>query len=357
MARKLSLRGGEPRLDEMSSDGQGVEFGQPLSNQAVPTGYMVMDNPVAEPQIDRKRPPHPRSKQFGLSTHPQNWNDLSVGEAGAGISQFRRAQFFSSIGGGPVGNVINFDDFVYDIAIGIATARAADMRPRFWHVSFFAVSAIGGVGAVPFTESDILNTAGKRPTNTTLKGRVQVFDESGSRFYDVDIHGTASFSFYGWGVTTSILLPSFNGVPLGFEVNAQNPPPPIVGTAAENTLATGRIIPTFQNVTQITDQATATVSVPAAGPGVGAVSMPIPPGSTAVRIRKATIGAVVSGSYFIGFASSPSSTRPFAIGVINRLPGRDDTQLIAIPNATFIVFLPAAGDPAVDWVATFVTEV
>jgi len=326
-----------------------------LAVKGTPSGFMVLDNPEATPPVDRKRLVSPRAEQFGFEVHPNNINDMSVGEASAGVSQFRRAQFYSSIGG-PAGT--NVDEFVYNNAIGIATARSMDTRPRFWHVSFFAVSVISAAGSAPLTEAEILSTAGRGPTNTTLKGRVQVFDESGSRFYDVNIHGTSGFSFYGFGVTTSILLPqTVAGVPLGSEVNAIDPgATPILLGGIENTLATGRIIPTFQNVTQITDQVTRTVTVPSAAAG-GSAFMPIPPGARAVRLRKSTVGAVLGATYFIGFSSAPSAARPAALGVINRLVGRDETQLIAVPNATFIAFTAGGGDPEADWVATFVVEV
>ena len=84
MARKLAMRRDRnPHLDEMSSDGEGVEFGQPLTNQAVPTIYPTLDNPVAEAPIDRKKMPRSRPKQFGFRERPKNFNDLDVGEAGA----------------------------------------------------------------------------------------------------------------------------------------------------------------------------------------------------------------------------------------------------------------------------------
>ena len=357
MARKLGMRRDKnPHLDEMSSDGVGVEFGQPLTNQVVPTRYMKLDNPIAEAPIDRKRMRQPRAESFGFTRRPKNFNDLSVGEAGAGVSQFRRAQFFSRVVGDGAGE--DADGFDYDIPVAIATSKSADVRPRFWHISFFGISVVSSAAQPPVPESDILTAAARGQTSTVLKGRVQVYDESGSRFFDVNIHGTSSFSFYGWGVTTFILLPSLNGVAQGFEVNATNPgaTPTFPGGSAENTLATGRIIPMFQNATQITDQVTGTTTAPSgAAGGIGVIA--IPPGARAVRVR-ANIGAVppLSAGYDINFAVIPAAGRPPAMGRIGMLPGRLESALVAIPNATFIVFDAGDLDPEIEWIATFVVE-
>lgn len=352
MARKLAMRRDRnPHLDEMSSDGEGVEFGQPLTNQAVPTIYPTLDNPVAEAPIDRKKMPRSRPKQFGFRERPKNFNDLDVGEAGAGVSQFRRAQFFSRVFPPlPAASA----DLIFDIPIAIATARSADTRPRFWHVSFFATSSLSDASNPPLVESGIVGTG---PTATVLKGRVMVYDESGGRYFDVNIHGTSSFSFYGWGVTTFILLPSLNGVAQGSEVDAINPgatPTFPDGGIAENTMATGRIIPTFQNVTQITDQATRTVSVGSGGTGF----IQIPPGSRFVRIRANTIGAVIPlpATYRISFEYATGGVDASSVGRISMLPGRLESARVAVPNATFLSFVSPPGGPAIDWVATFIVE-
>ena len=356
MPRKLGMikEGTNPALDELSSDGAGIEFGQPLSNQSVPTGYPTLPNPVHEAPFDRKKDPDcdVRQEAFGFETRPRNFNDLEVGNAGAGNSYFRRAQFYSRIIG-PAG-ADRFDLNIYNNPIAIATARSPDIRPRFWHISFFAVSAVASGAAL--TESEILNVAGTVPTNTVLRGRVQVYDESGSRFFDTNIHGTESFQFYGWGVTTFILLPTLaDGTEIGVEVDAFNPgSTPLIAGTNENTLATGRIVPIFQNATQITDNVTRTVSVPSPGSGV----IPIPPGARQVRIRANVIGAppAVSAAYEINFAGLPVTGRPPALGRINLLPGTLETGLVAVPNATFIVFDAPAVDPALQWIATFVVE-
>lgn len=359
MARKLAVRRRtEPHLDEFSSDAEGSVFGQPITNQLVPTGYPTLPNPNPAP-FDRKKMPRSRAEAFGFQERPENINDLEVGNAGAGVSSFRRAQFYSRIAGNPD----NADEFVYDIPVPIATARSADTRPRFFHVSFFGVSAISGDLAAPpgppLSESQILTTAGVAPTSTVLKGRVQVYDESGSRFFDVNIHGTSSFSFYGWGVSTFILLPSLNGVKQGSEVDVQNLSNlQLLPGVIENTLATGRIIPIFQNATQITDQITRTTVTPSGAVG-GFSSIPIPPGSRAVRIR-ANIGTApgdLNPGYEINFAVAPLALRPLSMGRISILPGTVQSALVTVPNATHIVFRAVnPADPEVEWIATFVTE-
>ena len=360
MARKLAVRRrAEPYLDELSSDAEGSVFGQPITNQLVPTGYPTLPNPNPAP-FDRKKMPPSRAEAFGFQERPDNINDLEVGNAGAGVSSFRRAQFYSRIADS--GAAFNADRFVYNIPIAIATARSADTRPRFFHVSFLGVSALSGDQGLPagppLSESQILSTAGIAPSNTVLKGRVQVYDESGSRFFDVNIHGTSSFSVYAWGISTFILLPSLDGEAQGAEVDVQNLSnltlrPGLI----ENTLATGRIIPIFQNATQITDQVTRTVSIPSGAAG-GTGAIPIPPGARAVRIR-ANIGVApgaLSPVYRINFSVAPSPIRTFAMGRIFLLPGRLESALMAVPNATFIAFDAGPLDPAVEWIATFVIE-
>lgn len=351
--RKLFLKkSNNPSLDEISSDTGGGEFGQPLTNQSVPTGYPTLPNPEHEAPFDRKKYPDAKQKALGFEPKPHNLNDLEVGDASAATSKFRRAQIYSRVIG-PAG-ADRFDLNLYNRPIGLATAKSADARPRFWHVSFFAVSVVS-TGA-PLTESQILGTAGRTPTNTVLKGRVQVYDESGSRFYDVNIHGSESFSFYAWGVTTFILLPTLtDGTELGFEVDPVNreATPTLAGTN-ENTLVTGRIIPTFQNVTQLEDQVTRTVTVPSNGSG----TIAIPPGTRWVRLRANVLGVppALTAGYEINFAGLPVTGRAPALGRISLVPGTLETGFIAVPNATFIVFAAPGADPTLQWVATFVAE-
>ena len=327
-----------------------IETSQPEMYNPQPT----LPNPEHEPPFDRKlpRPWQDRQRGFGMSLRPFNINEVAPGDAAAGLSQYRRGQFFVQLSGA------GFDvaELNWNIPIGISTARSSDTRPRFFHVSFFNNGVITDEAAPvqPATESDIMSASGQAPDIALVRGRVQIQDESGGRFFDVDILGTRSFSIYAFAVTTFILLPTApDGTQLGFEVDRQAPDQPSLGPGLiENSFASGRVIPAFQNATQITDNVTRTVTVPASGTNF----LPIPPGTTRVQLRTSFDSTLLPAAYTIAFSAFPVLTAASALGRIFTIPGTTETDTIEVPNAKFIVFVDVPGGTERTWIATFTVE-
>src|SRR5690606_24855794 len=157
---------------------------------------------------------------------------------------------------------------------GMATYVSSDCRPRFWHVSFFGIGIQRGVPRVdppvePLSDNQILSDqllpivngaiVGPDfiPAITQMQGRVMVFDESGQRFYGVDILGNRSFDLYAWGVTAFVLGPSTM-----YEVNRGTggnlPLTPLRGLVEDSIIGV-RIVPIVINSTQNTENRTITV--------------------------------------------------------------------------------------------------
>lgn len=330
-----------------------------------PKPGVYLNNPEMDAPIDRGQIQNPRMRQngFGFELRPGNVNDVAVGDSAPGVSYFRRAQFF--VNTGRIGGTnLQAASLQYDIPVAIATARSMDTRPRFWHISFFGISVdrfLSGEGGPPLNEYEIATQGNRFPTSTVLKGRIQVHDESGSRFFDLNIHGTASMSFYGFGATTYILLPSavIDGerVALGYEVDAQNPAGIDFAGAVEDTLATGRILGLTQNDTKLTDFVTRSVSVPSGE----FRSIRIPPGARTVRLQTTTRhppGFVTDADYGIYFQTERGDRGAAVIlGRIELLPGQFNTPTLEVPNATYIAFDDNQDLGDVDWVAVFEVEV
>ena len=327
-----------------------IETSQPEMRNPQPT----LPNPNPAP-FDRKQPHswQDRQRGFGLSVRPFNINELAPGDAGADLSQFRRGQFFVQLAGAG----FNVSDLIWNIPVGMSTARSSDTRPRFFHVTFFNNGVIrepiAPVG--PLDESQIQTASGQAPDIAMVRGRVQIQDESGGRFFDVDVMGSRSFSIYAFAVTTFILLPSTpDGIVRGSEVNRQAPEQPSLGPGiVEDSFASGRVIPIFQNATQITDNITDTAVVPLGGTAF----IPIPPGTTRVQLTTSFTSALLPADYVIAFSATPTVTAASAMGAIFMIPGTTQTETIEVPNARFIVFIDSAIAPLVrTWIATFTVE-
>lgn len=345
-------------------DISGIEPGCGPGGSEHPKPGVYLPNPDVSAPIDRGRvqPPAQRQRGFGYQLRPNNINDLPVGDAGPGVSYFRRAQFYLSTGLDTTEGQ-RASDLQYDIPVPIATARSMDTRPRFWHVSFFGISvdSFENNPAPPLSEYDIATRGNRFPTATVLKGRIQVHDESGSRFFDMNIHGTASMSMYAFGVTTYILLPSAvidgNRVALGYEVNVQNQSSLIdLRGVVENTLATGRVVGLTQNDTKYTDHITRATTVPSGGTS----RIRIPPGARCVTLQTTTrhpAAFTTGATYGIYFATEQGDRGTLnQIGRIELQPGQLNTGRILVPNATWILFDDDEDAGAVDWVAVFEVE-
>lgn len=305
------------------------------------------------------RPVLARQRGLGFAPRPHNINDVAPGDAAAGRSEFRRGQFFTQLTSViPGGGSYDVVDLIWDKPIGMATGRSSDTRPRFWHVSFFNYGTVRQVAAgtvSPLTEAEIQVAAGRGPSVAMVRGRVQIFDESGGRFFDVDILGTRSFSFYAFGVTAAILLPNApDGSDISVEINAQATTQPALGPGLiEDSFAAARILPIFQNATQIIDTITSTVTVPLGGAG----SIQIPPGTTRVQLRTSFDRTAIPADYIIAFSAGPTFTAGNSIGQIFVIPGTTETDTIEVPNANFITFVDSVGAPSLKtWIATFTVE-
>lgn len=325
---------------------------------------MGLSNPNSSRTLDRTNPQDcdVRQRNLGFYNKPQNINDLAIGDAGSGVSRFRRAQFWSLWTQQSPGGI---NDLIFDNPIAIATSRSADTRPRFFHVSFYTVGIQtfvtspeeGGV----FTSDQIYSANNSNPSSSILKGRVQIHDESGSRFFDVNIHGSASFSVYAFGITTFILLPTVripldNGdiikFPAGAEITDLNRNDFFAPLEAftDNTLATGRIISLFQNDTKLFDPITNNAVVPTGSAGF----IPVPPGSQVVQLRN--IGGVDPTLLNIFFAGAPVNIDTG--NSLGRIPFVDsfNSNLIQVPNAPWIVVRNTTGTTA-RIAATFQSEI
>lgn len=332
--------------------------------QVVDPKGMYLDNPVENPEFDRMRPRpwQDRQRGFGFAMRPFNINEIAPGDAASGLSQYRRGKFFTQLatidnGGAPV---VGAADLVWNRAVGMATDRSSDTRPRFFHVSFFGNGVIREVGVgnfvSPLTPGDIQSASNTGPSISLLRGRVLVQDESGGRFFDVDVLGTRSFSIYAFAVTVFILLPQApNGTQLGHEVDQQNPDQNLVGVqgTVEDSYCSARVIPVFQNATQIVDNITRTVNVPEGSSN----SIEIPPGTTRVQIRSSFVRTALPADYSIAFSIAPTLTAANAMGQIFVIPGTIETDTVEVPNAKFITFVDSIISPLErDWVVTFIVE-
>lgn len=306
-----------------------------------------------------------KNEAFGFQVQPNRIIDLPPGDAGAGQSQFRRTQVFARIDN-PATQVVAGNTF--NRAIGISTQRSSDNRPRFWHVSFFGIGVqrVAAAPVGPLSESDILSqqlepitgafpTPDFVPAVSQLKGRVLIHDESGGRYFDVDVLGNRSFDVYAWAVTTFILVPDG-----AYEVNTT---PGITPQAqatfeglVEDSIVAARVVPIAINSTQNEDQRTITTVV---GNAVS-TRVPIPPGAKTVQVisHEALAGAPNQGfRIFFDAGDDGTFVGRSDLGEIDLNPGTRSSDPIFIPNAVQIIFEPVA-PPAVSngWSLVFTVE-
>ncbi len=335
---------------------------------------VMLPNPTAEAPFDRTEPLGrvAKNEALGFQVQPDRLIDLPPGDAGAGQSVYRRTHMFArlddpsndSVAGNPM-----------DLAIGMATYVSSDCRPRFWHVSFFGIAVQRVANAAflqPLTQSEILSQQLKPtitgavsspvfvPAITQLKGRVMVFDESGQRFYDVDIMGNRSLDVYAWGVTAFILAPgNLGAVPeqTTYEVNlgtGGNLPQTGLAGLVEDALIGVRVVPIVINSTQNAENRTITVLTN----DTDVTRVPIPPGTRKVQIISHETD-VIAATYDISFDSGDDGT--FAgrsdQGIININAGESKSDIILVPDSVQILFTPLGGAPLVaGWSLIFTVE-
>lgn len=327
--------------------------------------YLSNPNPNA-PFIGKEIPlPDPlRQQALGLMPQPSFQADAAPGDANAGNTYFRRGQFYAyladNIAGNPAASSLEYSEPVF-----LATARTTDIRPRYFHVSFFQFGAIRStVAPSPSLATDVLfNAIGQTPRVSALRGRVEIQDEGGNRFFDVDILGTRSMAVYAFSVSVSILLPvnPATGQILGFEVdrlNADSAATTLPAGLVEDSFCSARIVPTFQNASLLSTQVTRTVTVLQNG----TASVRIPPGSRTVQIRDVSGGTALGAAYIIGFTQADAANVGAAgftgvtMGRIFTQTGVPQTDRISVPNANFIFFSDAGNTGTRTFSLTFETD-
>jgi hypothetical protein len=336
--------------------------------------HVMLPNPSADAPFDRTQPLSriAKNEAFGFQVQPDRLIDLPPGDAGAGSSVYRRGHIFSRLDN-PATGIVAGNPF--DKSIGFATYRSSDCRPRLWHVSFFgiAVQRVANlVPLAPLTESEILSeqldpvvtgavavTPRFVPAISQMKGRVMVFDESGQRFFDVDVLGNRSFDIYAWGVTAFVLMPGNFGDPdqTSYQVNPGsdgNLPQQSLAGIVEDSLIGIRIIPIVINSTQSDENRTIGIVTGNVAP----TRVPIPPGAKKVQIIS-TETPTIAATYRIDFDAGDDGT--FAgrsdLGVIDINVGQTRSDDILIPNAVQIIFTPLVGAPgSAGWSLVFTVE-
>lgn len=318
-----------------------------------------------------------KNQALGFQVQPNRIIDLPPGDAGAGQSMFRRTQVFARLDN-PANSIVAGNPF--DHAIPIATQRSSDTRPRFWHISFFgiAVQRVANPPATlePLSESEILSaqlepvtgafsTVPFVPSVSSLKGRVLIQDESGGRYFDVDVLGNRSFDVYAWAVTVFILVPGNAGTDqTGYEVlRVPTPPGAVVNPAplqslsglVEDSIVAARVVPIAINSTQNEDQRTITIVTGNAAD----TRVPIPPGAKTVQvISHEPLGTAQNYNIFFDAGNDGTFAGRSDLGLIDLNAGTRSSDPVLIPNASQIIFSPFAPLPpaANGWSLIFTVE-
>lgn len=318
---------------------------------------VYLPNPSASPSFDRHSPISSERKAlaFGMeAVSPKRLFELPKGDAGAGQSVYRRLHVFYSTG-----------SLNYTKPIAAITNRASTQSPRYFLVSVYGFGVRrptpgAGIGLEPLSiaeaqdrqlEAIYVNTVGfpevtRRflPSVCTCQARIMVHDESGQRFFDVDVIGSRSMAVYGWGVTVFLLTRED-----GYEVDSQNKDSirelGETAFAVEDDVVGARVLPIFSNKSQNNSNRTLSVFIDPSVNRDGLI-IPIPPGSKTVQIfsNEPTPGAGWVSEFWFGRSGAIRPT----LGIIDFETGQSKTAIIEIPNAPSIIIEPrnAAVPPA-----------
>lgn len=345
---------------------------------------VTLPNPDASPVFDRHAPipsPH-KALAFGMEpTSPKRLFELPRGDSGAGQSVYRRTQFFYNLGPAAAdvppaefGRVIALP---YTRAIGLATMRSVNQKPKYFHVSVFGISVRrpplpGGVPQNPLTQTVIESqqfesiffgtgagltelTRPFVPAVAVCQARIMVHDESGQRFFDVDVIGNRNFSVYGWGVTVFGLVKTG-----GYEVDFQNPDMiiPLTGNSVgvEDDIFAGRVVGIFANRTENIQNRTITVNVDPAVSGLQPVIVPIPPGARRVQVIAHDAQPLGVPVWNFDFWFGRAVSRP-DVGRFTFNAGQSKTAIVQIANAPSLAITPGnAGLPATSFSIIYQVE-
>ncbi len=270
--------------------------------------------------------------------------DRPIGDAGAGLPKFRTTHFFWQVHEPAAAPNTILRPFV------LASDRSYDRRLRLWYVSFCGRDVLRDAGMPPATLgplgfNDLLPRLADGPLQSTaVKARVEVQDECGRRFVDIDVLGSRSWQFYAWAVTVYALLPTdaYEVTPTGGGLTPNDQNNPQFGGVVADSVFGALVSPTVVNATQIPDKVTRFVSVPAAGPDV---LVPTPPGACSVQIHSLT-SPVPVGVINFDTGVPPGSAVVSNLGIITFPAGQTSTAELMIPNALAIRFsaFGAGGD-------------
>ena len=327
---------------------------------------VYLDNPDASPTFSKGRSISSEHKAlaFGMEpTSPKALIDLPRGDAGSGQSAYRRIHAFFSLAGESPGIV---GGTAFTQALPIITMRSENQRAKYWHVSIYGVGVrrFATVGPqLPLTDAEILSLqfeeyfvespAGTAvpisprfvPSIPSAQARVMVHDESGQRFFDVDVLGNRSFSVYGFGVTVFLLVKTG-----GYEVDAQNPGANAAldgnSVGVEDDIIGARVLGIFTNRTESVENRTLSIRIDPTNFGGAPLEriVPVPPGARRVQIFSDTPlpGPLWEVEFWYG--RGLSGARP-DVGIIDFNALQSRTSIIDIPNAPSISFRPL--NPAV----------
>ena len=329
-----------------------------------------LPNPNGPPPFDRKESISSTQKAlaFGMEPNsPKRLFDLPPGDAGTGQSVYRRIHAFFGQG------ILQPARTNYTKALAIITNKSSTQTSRYFHVSIFGFGVRRrGNGIIPFDPLSISEAQDRQfeqiyvddvaqtpvtprfiPSVLTAQARVMVHDESGQRFYDVDVIGSRSFSVYAWGVSVFLLVK-----PDGYEVDAQNPGANeqiVSDVCVEDDIVGARVLPVFSNITDNHQNRTITITIDPADTQARRI-IPIPPGAITVQVfsNEPDPGAVPwSLEFWTGRAAT--GTRP-DLGFIDWQIGQAKTAVVSIPNASAIAIRPGALAPATGFSLVFEVE-
>jgi len=299
---------------------------------------------------------------------PKRLFDLPKGDAGAGQSVYRRIHAFYGMGG-----PVQVSRQNYTKALAIITNKSSTQSPRYFHVSVYGFGvrrASPGI-VIPVNPLTVAQAQDRQfeqiylddgaqtpitprfiPSVVTAQARVMVHDESGQRFYDVDVIGNRSLNVYGWGVSVFLLVK-----PDGYEVDEQNPEGNaeiFTDTGTEDDIVGARVLPVFSNITDNKQNRTISITIDPADSNANRI-IPIPPGALRVQIfSNEPLPEAVPWVMNFWTGRAALGTRP-DLGLIDWQPGQSKTAIVEIPNASAIAIRPVG--PAVATGFSLVFEV
>lgn len=184
-----------------------------------------------------------------------------------------------------------------------------------------------------------------------------VNDESGQRYFDVDIMGTRSVDVYAFGVTAFVLGPSNAGTDQGmYEVNRGSNgdlPQTALEGLVEDAIIGVRIVPIV--IGSLSTPENRTISV--VTDNVDPTLVPIPPGTRKVQIINHD-GAAAAALFEIEFDSGDDGTALINAvqGRVNINAGESKSDVVLVPNCVQLIFYPIGLAVTTAWSIIFTVD-